>query len=102
MDVSNSVIGGAIANFIFVSLYAVGAYLKNRLGKSDCHIDCGWLTCDTSLKELEKLDNKLEKTQSTQRNMLEEIIIHIKDKQNGEASLTPLVMPPLLRTPVKV
>ena len=74
---TQQILAGSISNFIFISLFAIGAYIKNRLGKSNCHIDCGWLTCDSSLREIEKMDEKLEKTQNTQRAMLEEIISHV-------------------------
>ena len=70
---------GAVSNFIFVCLFAVGAYLKQRLNNSDCHMNCGWLTCDSSLQELQVIKKELSRTQGTQHKILKDIIKMLRE-----------------------
>ena len=76
---------GAISNFIFVCLFAVGAYLKQRLNNSDCHMNCGWLTCDSSLQELHVIKSELSRTQGTQHKILKDIMKMLRDNDDAEA-----------------
>ena len=72
---------GAVSNFIFVCIFAIGAWLKQRLNDSECHMNCGWLSCDSSLKELHTIKDKLEKTQGTQHKMLQDIVIMLRENE---------------------
>lgn len=74
----DAVIGGAIANFAFAALFAIGAFVKSRLNNSHCNMDCGCLQCDSDLKQL---DEKLTRTQTTQRNLLKQILIQMESQQ---------------------
>lgn len=65
---------GIISNGIFVIIFAIGAWIKSRLGASNCKVDCGWLMCDSSLVELEKLKDHLHETQRHQSGMLKKIM----------------------------
>lgn len=87
MDLSTSVYGGAISNFVFVCVFAVGAFIKNRLDKSRCELNCGILNCQSSISELEKIDAKLTTTQRDQHNILNEIITHLRIDKQGEESI---------------
>ena len=71
---------GAVSNFIFVCIFAVGAWIRSRLNNSDCHMNCGWLSCDSSLKELDSIKSKLEETQGTQHKMLKDIVNLLHNK----------------------
>jgi len=81
---SQTVAGGSIANLLFVVLFAVGAWIKSRLQKSNCRIDCGWLTCDSSLVELETIKEKLHHTQRDQMEFLKEILVHVREDPETE------------------
>ena len=75
---SQTVAGGSVANMLFVVLFAIGAFIKSRLQKSNCKVDCGWLTCDSSLIELGQLKDKLHHTQRDQMEFLKEILGHVQ------------------------
>ena len=75
---SQTVAGKSIANILFVVLFAIGAFIKSRLQKSNCKVDCGWLTCDSSLIELGQLKDKLHHTQRDQMEFLKEILGHVQ------------------------
>ena len=79
-----NIAAGAISNLVFVVLFAVGAWIKSRLNKSDCHLNCGCLQCDSELAELNKLQDHLKTTQSTQRTMLADIRHQLHLLQNGQ------------------
>ena len=78
-NLSETVAGGSIANLLFLILFGIGAWIKSRLQKSNCKVDCGWLTCDSSLVELETIKQKLHHTQRDQMLFLKEILGHVKD-----------------------
>ena len=72
-------------------------------------MDCGCLTCDSDLKEL---DDKLTRTQSTQRVLLEQIMKHLADGDSAVTRETPsfldsprktqdirINLPPMLKLP---
>ena len=75
-----------IANTVFVILFAVGKWVQNRLKQSDCHLDCGWLSCDSSLIELNKIKTHLTDTQRHQAGMLRTIMerIGVENELEGE------------------
>ena len=77
---------GLVANGVFVILFAVGKWIQSRLQNSDCHLDCGWLSCDSSLSELNHIKTHLTETQRYQAGMLQKIIkqIGIKPEPIGE------------------
>ena len=70
MDFSQSVAAGSLSNIFLLIAFGVGAWVKSRLNKSDCHLNCGCLQCDSELAELDKLKHRLEATQGTQRELL--------------------------------
>ena len=77
-------LGSSSANVLFVMIFFVGAWLKTRLNKSRCASRCACFECETSLRELEQ---KLEHTQTLQKNMLHDIIVQLKKGQEGMGSL---------------
>ena len=70
-----NIAGSAISNFIFLCVIGVGAFIKSRLDTSNCSCSLGVFNCDSHIKEVEK---KLDRTQSIQQNMLEEIVIGLR------------------------
>ena len=80
---TSNLVGSGLANAIFAMLFFVGAWLKTRLNKSHCASNCYCFECETSLSELQSLHNKLERTQTTQKTMLKQIIAHI-NQEPGE------------------
>ena len=70
-----TIAGSAISNFIFLCIVGVGAFIKSRLDSSNCSCSLGIFNCDSHIKEVEK---KLDRTQSIQQNMLEEIVIGLR------------------------
>ena len=81
---TSNLVGSSIANVIFAMLFFVGAWLKTRLNQSKCASNCYCFECETSLQELQSLHNKLERTQTTQKTMLKQIIAHI-NAEPGES-----------------
>lgn len=86
---SQNLAAGAVSNFIFVCLFAVGAWIRSRLNNSDCHMNCGWLSCDSSLAELGSLKSKLEETQGTQHKMLIDIVKLLREKEDSSMNGQP-------------
>ena len=78
-------LGSSSANGLFAILFFVGAWLKTRLNNSKCAGNCYCFECESSLKEL---DEKLHKTQTTQKEMLEHIIRRLNRTEEGMGSLT--------------
>ena len=78
---------GVISNAIFLIVFAVGAWIKSRLGTSDCKLDCGFLTCNTSLIELEQIKDHLHTTQRNQTNILHSIAKQVVPKSIDEVLL---------------
>ena len=81
---SQTVAGGSVANLLFVVLFAIGAFIKSRLQKSNCKMDCGWLTCDSSLIELGQLRDKLHHTQRDQMDFLKQILEKVQESPENE------------------
>ena len=81
---SQTVAGGSIANLLFLVLFAIGAFIKSRLQKSNCKMDCGFLSCDSSLVELETIKSKLHHTQRDQMEFLKEILGHVKENPESQ------------------
>lgn len=81
---TSNLVGSGLANMIFAMVFFVGAWLKTRLNKSNCASNCYCFECETSLQELQSLHNKLERTQTTQKTMLKQIIAHI-NAEPGES-----------------
>ena len=77
---TSNLVGSGVANVLFAMLFLIGAWLKTRLNKSKCASDCYCFECETSLQELQSLHNKLERTQTTQKTMLQQIIAHINQE----------------------
>ena len=73
MDFSSSVAAGSVSNVFLLVVFGIGAWVKSRLNKSDCHLNCGCLQCDSELAELDVLKQRLEQTQSTQHDLLADI-----------------------------
>ena len=78
-------LGSSSANVMFAMLFFIGAWLKTRLNNSKCAGDCYCFTCESSLKELEE---KLHRTQTTQKEMLQHIIKRLNREEEGMGSLT--------------
>ena len=92
MDESNNefysnFIGSSTANVVFAVLFFIGAWIKTRLNKSRCAGHCYCFECESSLAKLEQLENKLTHTQTTQKDMLKEIVTHIREKKSDSESL---------------
>ena len=85
MDFSSSVAAGSVSNIFLLVAFGIGAWIKSRLNRSDCHLNCGCLQCDSELAELETLKQRLEVTQSTQHSLLANIQAQL-DKLNIEPS----------------
>ena len=78
-------LGSSTANGLFAILFFIGAWLKTRLNNSKCAGNCYCFECESSLKEL---DEKLHKTQTTQKEMLQHIIKRLNRAEEGMGSLT--------------
>ena len=78
-------IGSSTANVLFVMLFFMGAWLKTRLNKSRCASHCACFECETSLRELEQ---KLEHTQTLQKNMLQDILLKLRKEREGMGSIS--------------
>ena len=77
-------LGSSSANLVFAILFFLGAYLKTRLNKSSCAGKCYCFECESSLAQLTQLENKLTRTQTTQREMLHEIVKHIRNNRSPD------------------
>ena len=73
-EFSSNLVGSMVANFIFSALFGIGAWIKGRLNASNCSTNCGFCQCDSSLIEIQKV----KKEQSTQRDLLQDIILELK------------------------
>ena len=71
---SSNLIATAVANFIFVCIIGIGAWIKSRLNKSNCRMDCGVFQCDSSIVEIQEIKRDLSEHTETQRGMLKEIL----------------------------
>ena len=83
-DFYKSFLSSSSANFVFAVLFFIGAYLKTRLNKSKCAGNCYCFECESSIAQLTQLENKLTRTQTTQREMLHEIVKHIRKTRNED------------------
>ena len=79
-EFQSNLFGGMLANFIFTALFAIGAWIKSRLNASNCKSDCGVFECNTSLIELQRVQQE----QSTQRDLLVNIIDQLKSPAGHE------------------
>ena len=75
---SDTLIGSSIANFIFVCIIGIGAWVKSRLNKSKCKADCGIFECDSSIIEIQEMKKDIESHTETQRGMLQDILTQLK------------------------
>ena len=89
-DFYSNFLGSSSANVVFAVLFFVGAWVKTRLNKSKCAGNCYCFECESSLAQLEQLENKLTHTQTTQKEMLKEIVLHIREKKQDSQSLLQL------------
>ena len=48
-------------------------------------MNCGWLTCDSSLQELHVIKSELSRTQGTQHKILKDIMKMLRDNDDAEA-----------------
>ena len=78
-ELSDNLIGSSIANFIFVCLLGIGAWIKSRLARSKCKIDCGIFECDSSIIEIQEMKRDIESHTETHRGMLEDILKQLKN-----------------------
>ncbi len=83
-EFTTNFVGGSVANLLFVCLFGVAAFIKARLQKSNCKIDCGWISCDSSLTELTHIKEKLNNTQRDQMEFLKEILVHVQKEGENE------------------
>ena len=77
-EFSENIASGSVANLIFMVIFGVGAWIKSRLQQSNCKMDCGCLSCDSSLVELQTIKEKLHHTQRDQLDFLREILVHVQ------------------------
>ena len=83
-DFYSNFFGSSTANMLFAILFFLGAWIKTRLNSSRCAGNCYCFECESSLQELQ---HKLHHTQTAQKEMLKEIITHIKKKDGESDSL---------------
>ena len=76
---NDTLLGSSIANFIFVCVFAIGAFLRSRLAKSNCKIDCGVFECDSSIIEIKQIKEDILTHTETQRGMLKDILVMLKE-----------------------
>ena len=86
-DFNQNLLVSSIANFIFVCVFAIGAWLRTRLAKSNCKIDCGIFECDSSIIEIQQMKRDMETHTETQRGMLKDILV-ILDSKPGHVPST--------------
>ena len=86
-DFYSNFLGSSTANVLFAIVFFIGAWIKTRLNKSKCAGNCYCFECESSLAQLEKLENKLTHTQTTQKEMLKEIVTHIRERKSDSESL---------------
>ena len=89
MDFSSSVAAGSVSNIFLLVAFGIGAWIKSRLNRSDCHLNCGCLKCDSELAELEVLKQRLEATQSTQHDLLANIQAQLAELNPGQPERQP-------------
>ena len=75
---SSNLIATGVANFIFVCVIGIGAWIKSRLNKSNCRMDCGIFQCDSSIVEIQEIKRDLSEHTETQRGMLKEILVQLQ------------------------
>ena len=76
---SDNILGSSVANFIFICIIGIGVWIRSRLAKSNCKIDCGIFECDSSIIEIKEIKNNILQHTETQRGMLEDILKQLKD-----------------------
>ena len=76
---SDNILGSSVANFIFICIIGIGVWIRSRLAKSNCKIDCGVFECDSSIIEIKEIKNNILQHTETQRGMLEDILKQLKD-----------------------
>ena len=86
----NNFLGSSSANIVFAILVCIGAWIKTRLNRSKCAGNCYCFECESSLAQLEQIENKLTHTQTTQKEMLKEIVLHIREKKQDLQSILQL------------
>jgi len=89
-DFYSNFLGSSSANVVFAVLFFIGAWVKTRLNKSKCAGNCYCFECESSLAQLEQIEHKLTHTQTTQKEMLKEIVLHIREKKQDSQSLLQL------------
>ncbi len=85
-EFNNNLFGSVVANFIFTALFAIGSWVKSRLNASNCKSDCGIFECNTSLIEIQKVKHE----QTTQRDLLENIMAELKASPEGSPEGSPV------------
>ena len=86
----NNFLGSSSANVLFAILFFIGAWVKTRLNKSKCAGNCYCFECESSLAQLEQIETKLTHTQTTQKEMLKEIVLHIRENKKDSESIIKL------------
>lgn len=81
---NENLLGSSIANFIFVCVFGIGAWLRARLAKSNCKIDCGVFECDSSIIEIQELKKDFNEHTETQRGMLKDILVMLKPEHDTD------------------
>ncbi|HIB87991.1 TPA: hypothetical protein EYO57_12465 [Candidatus Poribacteria bacterium] len=80
-------LGSSTANVVFAIIFFIAAWVKTRLNKSKCAGHCYCFECESSLAKLEQLEHKLTRTQTDQKQMLKEIVTHIREQKISSESL---------------
>ena len=83
-------LGSSSANVLFAIVFFIGAWIKTRLNKSKCAGNCYCFECESSLAQLEQLENKLTRTQTAPKEMLNEIVLHIREQKHDSESFLKL------------
>ena len=89
-------LGSSTANFAFVLLLGVCAYLRKRLNKSSCASHCGIFDCEAQLQELQHVKDQV----VTQRGMIQ-TVLNILDNTSVVTKPLDNDSPILLYTPEK-
>ena len=89
-------LGSSAANFAFMMLLGLCAYLRKRLNKSSCASHCGIFDCEAQLQELQHVKDQV----VTQRGMIQ-TVLNILDNTSILTKPVDNDSPVLLYTPEK-
>ena len=73
-NLSTSVIGGSVSNFIFVLVFSIFACIKQRVKKCDSDCDLYCFHCQSEMQELAKnITNRQESHEKQMKQLMEQL-----------------------------